>query len=186
MKIYCFFWLRARSIPWLMFLPSNRLGKAFFILCLLMVVQANASSSKTGRSGGRLGGGFKKSTPRAETETTAGASVAGAAPHAAVGAAPAAVGAAPAAVTEVHHHHHGGGGGFGLSIGIPIPIPFMGWGSPAPLMPAPVPMMPMQPGYMPMQPGMPMQQQPPEQHTMTTTTTTTTTTESSPGEKESK
>lgn len=48
-----------------------------------------------GRSGGRVGGGFKKSQPRETAATTTPTAVAG----------------APAAgTTEVHHHHHGGGG----------------------------------------------------------------------------
>ena len=64
----------------------HRVGKALIALALFLLVigapfQADAASSRGGRSGGRMGGGFKKSTPRAEAEKAAAAAPGAAGAH---------------------------------------------------------------------------------------------------------
>lgn len=108
-----------------------------FFLMLGAPMDADAASrSKGGRSGGRMGGGFRAKPP-AQTKTipssTTSTAPAGAAAATATAATPAAAGAAAAApgTTVVHHHHHGGavgGGGFraglGMGIGAGLTSPF--------------------------------------------------------------
>mmetsp|Transcript_76194 Transcript_76194/g.111605 ORF Transcript_76194/g.111605 Transcript_76194/m.111605 type:complete len:168 (+) Transcript_76194:12-515(+) len=110
------------------------MGKTIAI-CVFVIVAClpfQAAARDGGRSGGRIGGGFKKSQPRETAATTTPAAVAG----------------APAAgTTEVHHHHHGGGGGgFGFGLGLAMPMPMFhpfGWGAPPPMMAAPVAVLPL-------------------------------------------
>ena len=64
----------------------HRVGKALIALAVFLLVigapfQADAASSRGGRSGGRMGGGFKKSTPRAEAEKAAAAAPGAAGAH---------------------------------------------------------------------------------------------------------
>jgi len=101
-----------------------------FFLMLGAPMDADAASRSKGRSGGRIGGGFRANPPAQSKTLPASTTSTSTAPAGAVGAtatagAPAAATAAAAApTTVVHHHHHGGGGvgGGGLRMGLGLGI----------------------------------------------------------------